>query len=138
MTNQILFKTKQDAMSYINENYPEVATGSFITRPAYFDDDAEFERVPRDLYYLCGGAVEIENSDFEVLKVVGWVDDGTDTYELFVNNNLSATFSSVYDADKAFEHAVELEENKLNDEDMCEVSLLDSLGGERSGWNPSI
>lgn len=35
MTNQILFKTKQDAMSYINENYPEVAAGSFITRPAF-------------------------------------------------------------------------------------------------------
>lgn len=106
----ILFKTRKLAMEYIRENYPDA-----LLKDSYITEESDYDT---DMVNLCWSgetpAYEVIDDDDELVARIAWWEEGTDEYELYINNVCRGTFDNNYDAREAYNKAVE--DNKYEDE----------------------
>lgn len=122
----ILFKTKKLAEEYISKRYPEVENGTYMLRKSSITERRNYT-TDMDDFQWCGEtpALDVLDENFNTIGTFAWWEDGDDKYDLFVGDMLIESFDNNYDARKAYDKALEKEENKdEEDEDVFEVKLF--------------
>lgn len=113
----ILFKTKKLADEYISENHPDARLkDSCITEESDYDTDMVNLQWSGET-----PAYDVIDDNDGLVARIAWWEEGTDEYELYINNVCKGEFDNHYDAREAYNKAVE--DNEYEDEPQ-EVKLF--------------
>ncbi len=109
-----LFKTRKLAEKYIRENYPDNDT-----EKSAISSDSQWEAIDMPGYSWQGEtpALSVIDNDGNEIERVGWNEEGTDNYELYVGGRKVSDFDNIFDAREAYERAKKLENEKDEDEE---------------------
>lgn len=116
-----LFKTRKLAEKYIRENYPDKDT-----EKSAVSSDSAWEAIDMPGYSWQGEtlALSVVDNNGNEIERVGWNEEGTDSYELYVGGRKISDYDNILDAREAYNLAKRIEDEKDEDEEEAfEVKL---------------